>query len=167
MLINPAHAQEALNTAAEAPVDPAIFNLGLIFLLFIIFYFLMIRPQSKRMKEQKAMLDSLEKNDTVLTAGGLVGKITKVISDKEVEVEISKGIKVNALRYTIQEKLDPSALSKPTNDNATASKSAKSATKTTAKTSSTAKKTTAKKSTGSAKKAGTTNTAKKTTTKKS
>lgn len=162
MLINPAHAQEALGAAAEAPVDPAIFNLGLIFLLFIIFYFLMIRPQSKRMKEQKEMLDSLQKGDTVLTAGGLIGKISKVTNEKEVEVEVAKGMKVNALRYTIQEKLDPSSYSKPTNDNATAPAKKPAAKKSAAaKKTTTAKKTTAKKT--AAKKATTS----KTTAKKS
>lgn len=108
MLINQAHAQE-LGTAGEAAtMDPTVFNLGLILVLFILFYFLMIRPQSKRMKETRAMLDSLKKGDTVLTAAGFIGTISKIVDEREVEIELGKGLTVKAMRYSIQQKLDKS-----------------------------------------------------------
>ena len=86
--------------------DPLLFNIFLISGLFILFYFLMIRPQSKRLKEQKTMLDGLVKGDEVTTSGGIIGKISKLIDDQEVEIEISKGVNVRVLRYTIQQKRD-------------------------------------------------------------
>jgi preprotein translocase subunit YajC len=64
-----------------------------IILMFVVLYFLMIRPQMKRQKEQKAMMDALAKNDEVVTAGGLLGKVTKV-TDGYVTVEISNGTEV-------------------------------------------------------------------------
>ncbi|MAS86716.1 MAG: preprotein translocase subunit YajC [Micavibrio sp.] len=109
MLISPAYAQDAANAVAG---DPTVFNLGLILVLFVLFYFLMIRPQNKRMKEQRAMLASLQKGDKVLTSAGFVGVITKIVDEREVEIEIAKGVTVSAMRYSIQEKL-----SKSGNDN--------------------------------------------------
>ncbi len=64
-----------------------------IILMFVVLYFLMIRPQMKRQKEQKAMMDALAKNDEVVTAGGILGKITKV-ADGYVTVEISNGTEI-------------------------------------------------------------------------
>lgn len=147
MLISDAVAQEFTEIAGEAGAvgpDPALLNIGLIFLLFVLFYVLMIRPQNKRMKEQKAMLDALQKGDRVLTAGGLIGIIVKV-SDREVDIELSKGMVVTALRYTIQEKMDIAKA--PTNDNATKAKPAVAAAKAVTAKKPVAKKTTARKTT--------------------
>jgi preprotein translocase subunit YajC len=105
MFISPAYAQDAANAVAG---DPTIFNLGLILVLFVLFYFLMIRPQNKRMKEQRAMLASLQKGDKVLTSAGFVGVITRLVDEREVEIEIAKGVTVSAMRYSIQEKLNKS-----------------------------------------------------------
>lgn len=100
-----------------APVDPAApsageslaFNIGFVLLLFVMFYMLMIRPQQKRMKEQQDMIGGLAKGDRVITNGGLIGTITKVPNEdsNEFEIEISTGVKVTVLRYSIYKKYDP------------------------------------------------------------
>ena len=73
-----------------------------IILIFGIMYFLMIRPQQKKMKEHKAMVAALRRGDQVLTQGGIIGKVTKVKDDaNEVEVEIATGVKIRVLRHTI------------------------------------------------------------------
>src|SRR3546814_10688300 len=71
-------------------------------LIFVIFYFLLIRPQQRRMKQHQAMIQAVKKNDTVVTGGGLVGKVTKV-DEAEVEVEIAHGVRVKALKSTLSE----------------------------------------------------------------
>ena len=71
-------------------------------LIFGIMYFLMIRPQQKKVKEHKAMVDALRKGDQVITGGGLKGKVTKVGADNEIEVEIATGVKVKVVQGTIQ-----------------------------------------------------------------
>ena len=71
-----------------------------IILMFVVLYFLMIRPQMKRQKEQKAMMDALGKGDEVVTSGGLLGKVTKVV-DNYVTVEIAEGTEVVVLKTAI------------------------------------------------------------------
>ncbi|KPP87184.1 MAG: preprotein translocase subunit YajC [Rhodobacteraceae bacterium HLUCCA08] len=70
-------------------------------LIFAIMYFLLIRPQQKKMKEHQAMVAALRRGDQVITQGGLFGKVTKVKDDSEVEVEIADGVKVRVVRSTI------------------------------------------------------------------
>ncbi|MGL4320009.1 MAG: preprotein translocase subunit YajC [Paracoccaceae bacterium] len=70
-------------------------------LIFIIFYFFLIRPQQKKMKEHKAMIEALRRGDQVLTQGGIIGKVTKVQEDGVVEVEIADNVKVKVARHTI------------------------------------------------------------------
>ncbi|MGB7285771.1 MAG: preprotein translocase subunit YajC [Salaquimonas sp.] len=70
-------------------------------LMFVIFYFLLIRPQRKAALERTEMLKNISRNDTVVTGGGVVGKVTKVIDDNEVEVEIAKDVKVKLVRAMI------------------------------------------------------------------
>lgn len=77
---------------AAAEANPLMSMLPII-LMFVILYFLMIRPQMKRQKEQKAMIDALAKGDEVVTAGGVVGKVTKV-SDGYVTVEVAEGTEI-------------------------------------------------------------------------
>ena len=82
-----------------------------IILIFGIMYFLMIRPQQKKMKEHRGMVDALRKGDQVVTQGGIIGKVTKVKEDGEVEVEIATDVKVRMLKHTITEvmnKTEPS-----------------------------------------------------------
>ncbi|MEM1273458.1 MAG: preprotein translocase subunit YajC [Pseudomonadota bacterium] len=70
-------------------------------LIFAIMYFLLIRPQQKRVKEHQAMVDALRRGDEVVTQGGMIGKITKVKDDGEIEVEVSQGVKVRVIKATI------------------------------------------------------------------
>ncbi|MEM7723896.1 MAG: preprotein translocase subunit YajC [Pseudomonadota bacterium] len=72
-------------------------------LIFVIMYFLLIRPQQKKVKEHQAMVAALRRGDEIVTAGGLIGKITKVKDDSEVEVELSSGVKVRVVRPTISQ----------------------------------------------------------------
>lgn len=82
-------------------------------LIFVIFYFLMIRPQQQRVKEHQAAIAAVKKGDEVITGGGIRGRVTKVIED-EVEVEIAQGVKVRVVKSTISHVINPSA--KPAND---------------------------------------------------
>ena len=70
-------------------------------LIFVIMYFLILRPQRKQMKEREAMLANIRRSDTVVTGGGIVGKVTKVVGDNELEVEIAKDTKIRALRSMV------------------------------------------------------------------
>ena len=72
-----------------------------IILIFVIMYFLLIRPQQKKIKEHKNMVDNLRRRDQVLTQGGIIGKITKVKEGEEIEVELAKDVKVSVIRSTI------------------------------------------------------------------
>ena len=72
-----------------------------IILIFVIMYFLLIRPQQKKIKEHKNMVDNLRRGDQVLTQGGILGKITKVKEGEEIEVELAKDVKVSIIRATI------------------------------------------------------------------
>lgn len=74
-------------------------------LIFAIMYFLLIRPQQKKMKEHQAMVDAVRRGDQIVTAGGLIGKVAKVKEDGsgEVEVEISDGVKVRLVKATISQ----------------------------------------------------------------
>ncbi|PTW49810.1 MULTISPECIES: preprotein translocase subunit YajC [Rhodovulum] len=75
-------------------------------LIFAIMYFLLIRPQQKKAKEHKAMVDALRRGDQVITQGGLIGKVSKVKDDGEVEVEIAENVKVRVVRQTIAQVLN-------------------------------------------------------------
>jgi len=81
--------------------------------IFVIFYFLMIRPQQRRVKEHQARISAVKKGDEVVTGGGIRGKVTKV-SDDEAEVEIAQGVKVRVVKSTITHVLTGNA--KPAND---------------------------------------------------
>jgi preprotein translocase subunit YajC len=70
-------------------------------LIFVIMYFLLIRPQQKKLKEHKAMVEALRRGDQVVTQGGLIGKVAKVKDNDEIEVELAEGLKVRVVRSTI------------------------------------------------------------------
>lgn len=70
-------------------------------LIFLIMYFLLIRPQQKKVKEHQAMVEALRRGDQVVTQGGVVGKVVKVRDDGELEVEIAEGVKVRVIQNTI------------------------------------------------------------------
>ena len=67
-------------------------------LIFVIMYFLILRPQQKRAKEHSELVKNLRRGDTVVTSGGLVGKVTKVVDDEQIEVEIADGVRVRQVR---------------------------------------------------------------------
>ena len=69
-------------------------------LIFVIFYFFLIRPQQKKVKEHKAMVESLKKGDKVVTSGGITGTISRVIDNDKVEVEIADNVKVEIVKAT-------------------------------------------------------------------
>jgi len=69
-------------------------------LIFVIFYFFLIRPQQKKVKEHKKMVESLKRGDKVITTGGIVGSIERIIDDDKVEVSISEDVKVEVVRAT-------------------------------------------------------------------
>ena len=83
-------------------------------LIFVIFWFLMIRPQQKQMKLHRAKIDAVKKGDGVVTGGGLMGKVTKD-EGHIVEVEIANGVKVKALKATLSD-VNPLTPAKPAND---------------------------------------------------
>lgn len=96
MLISNAYAQTA--PAAGGGLD--IFGLLPLILMFVLLYFLMIRPQTKRAKEHRAMLAGLQKGDEVVTAGGALGKVTKV-GDNYVSVEIAPNVEIQVQKPSI------------------------------------------------------------------
>ena len=94
--VQPAYAQGAGGAGGSMAS-----SLLMMVLIFGIFYFLMIRPQQKKLKEHKAMVDALRRGDQVVTQGGIIGKVAKVKDDNEVEVEIAADTKVRVVRSTI------------------------------------------------------------------
>lgn len=114
-----------ISTATDAPSagEAFVWNMGLVLMLVAMFYLLLIRPQQKRFKEHSSMLDSLKKGDKVITGGGLIGKVDKLVSDEEVIIDLGGGQKVHALRSTIQSKNENAALMKnAANDTKSAAK---------------------------------------------
>lgn len=103
MFISEAYAQ----AGGEAGTGEFLISLLPLILIFVVFYFLLIRPQQKRMKEHREMLGALRRGDRVVTGGGIIGQIVKV-ADDEATVEIGEGMRVKVVRSTIQ-----SVLSKP------------------------------------------------------
>ncbi|MEZ5754364.1 MAG: preprotein translocase subunit YajC [Paracoccaceae bacterium] len=107
MFATPAYAQ-----AAGAGAGSAFASFIPLILIFAIMYFLLIRPQQKKMKEHKSMVEALRRGDQVVTQGGIVGKVTKVQEDGMVEVEIADGVKVKVIKGTIAQvmnKTEPAA----------------------------------------------------------
>jgi preprotein translocase subunit YajC len=81
-------------------------------LIFVVFYFLLIRPQQKKQKEHRATLDALRRGDRVVTGGGILATVSKVVSPEEVEVDLAPNVRVRVLRSTITSilaKPDPAA----------------------------------------------------------
>jgi preprotein translocase subunit YajC len=108
MFVTPAYAQ----AAGAAGAGSAFASFLPLVLIFAIMYFLLIRPQQKKMKEMKAMVDALRRGDQVLTQGGIIGKVHKVGDDGVLEVEIAEGVRVKVLKHTIAQvmnKTEPAA----------------------------------------------------------
>ena len=98
MIISSAYAQAA---APAAGGDPGFIGFLPIILMFVLLYFLMIRPQMKRAKETKAMIEALQKGDEVITAGGVVGRISK-LGEQYVTLEIAPGTEIVVQRAAVQ-----------------------------------------------------------------
>jgi preprotein translocase subunit YajC len=109
MFVSPAYAQSA---GAPGGGDFLIQLLPLI-LIFVIFYFFLIRPQQKKAKEHKTMVDNLRRGDQVITQGGLYGKVARVMDDA-LEVELAPNVKVKVVKQTIAALVSKS---EPANDN--------------------------------------------------
>jgi preprotein translocase subunit YajC len=107
MLISPAYAQGAglLDQSALIQFLPLV-------LIFVVFYFLLIRPQQKKQKDHRTMLEALRRGDRVVTGGGILGTVSKVVGPEEVEIDIAPNVRVKVLRSTITSVLakpDPAA----------------------------------------------------------
>jgi len=94
MFVTPAYAQDAGAAGGLISIIPFI-------LIFVIMYFLLIRPQQKKMKEHAAMVSALRRGDQVVTQGGIIGKVVKVKEDGEIEVEIADSVKVRVIKSTV------------------------------------------------------------------
>ena len=109
MLITPAYALAAGGAGGAG----AIVQFLPLILIFLIMYFLMIRPQQKKMKEHRAMVEALRRGDQVVTQGGIIGKVSRVKEgENEIEVEIADGVKVRVVRSTVSQvlsKTEPAA----------------------------------------------------------
>jgi preprotein translocase subunit YajC len=96
MLITPAFAQGGMLGG-----DNMLVSLLPFILIFVIMYFLILRPQQKRVKQHAEMVKNVRRGDTVVTSGGLVGKVTKVIDDDQIEVEVADEVRVRQMRSMI------------------------------------------------------------------
>ena len=101
MLITPAYAQFGFG-GASGNGNMIVQFLPLI-LIVVIMYFLILRPQQRKVKQHQEMIKALRRGDTVVTNGGLVGKVTKVVDDDHIEVEISDGVRVRHLRAMVSD----------------------------------------------------------------
>jgi preprotein translocase subunit YajC len=96
MFITPAFAQ-----ASPFGGDNMLVQLLPFLLIFVIMYFLILRPQQKRTKDHQELVKNLRRGDVVITSGGLVGKVTKVVDDDQIEVEIADGVRVRQVRSMV------------------------------------------------------------------
>jgi preprotein translocase subunit YajC len=96
MLITPAYAQ-----FGGAGGSSTILQFMPLILIIVIMYFLILRPQQRKAKQHQDMIKALRRGDTVVTNGGLVGKVTKVVDDDQIEVEISDGVRVRQMRAMV------------------------------------------------------------------
>jgi len=107
-MITPAYAQAAGGVSPET-----LYQLLPFVLIFVIMYFLILRPQQKRAKQHQEMVKNVRRGDVLVTSGGLVGKVTKVVDDDQVEIEIADGVRVRQVRSMVT---DVRAKSEPVKD---------------------------------------------------
>ncbi len=112
-MITPAYAQ---GLGGGSPTEMITTILPFV-LIFVIMYFLILRPQQKRAKQHQEMVKNVRRGDTVITSGGLVGKVTKVVDDEHVEIEIADGVRVRQVRSMVA---DVRAKGEPVKDDSTA-----------------------------------------------
>ena len=109
MLISSAFAQTAPAAAAGGDIMSSLTGMLPLVLMFVVLYFVMIRPQMKRQKEHKAMIDALAKGDEIATAGGLLGKVTK-LGDNTLSLEVAPGVEVQLQRQAVVQVLPKGTL---------------------------------------------------------
>ena len=97
MLISPAYAQ------GTGGGSDFLIQLVPILLMFVIFYLLLLRPQQQKLKAHRELVANLRRGDTVVTSGGIIGKVTKVRDDNEIEVEIADNTRVRVVKATVSE----------------------------------------------------------------
>ena len=113
MFVTPAYAQAA-GAPGTGGITDILVQLMPILLLVVIFWLLIFRPQQKRLKAQQAMLAAIKRGDTVVTTGGIIGKVTKAVDGEDLEVEIAQGVKVKLVRSMVA---DVRSKGEPVNDN--------------------------------------------------
>ena len=109
MLIAPAFAQDGGGMGGLEPLIPLV-------LIFVVFYFLLIRPQQKKAKAHREMIGGLRRGDRVVTSGGIVGQVQRVLGDTELSVEIAEGVRVRVMRSMIAELVSKPAPSRARDD---------------------------------------------------
>jgi len=114
MLISPAYAQSPFGGGSTEMIT----SLLPFILIFVIMYFLILRPQQKRVKQHQEMVKNVRRGDTVITNGGLIGKVTKVIDDDQIEIEIADDVRIRQMRQMVT---DVRAKGEPVKEEATAS----------------------------------------------
>ncbi len=97
MLITPAFAQPAVGGDANS----MLMSILPFLLIFVIMYFLILRPQQQKAKQHQEMVKNLRRGDSVVTAGGIIGKVTKVVDDEQIEIEIAEGVRARLLRAMV------------------------------------------------------------------
>jgi preprotein translocase subunit YajC len=101
MLFTPAYAQ--FGSLGAGGANSMIIQFMPLILIIVIMYFLILRPQQRKVKTHQEMVKALRRGDTVVTNGGLVGKVTKVVDDNHIEIEISDGVRVRHVRSSVSE----------------------------------------------------------------
>jgi preprotein translocase subunit YajC len=117
MFISPAFAQGSLFGGAGGDSGNLMMSLLPFALIFVIMYFLILRPQQKRVKQHAEMVKNVRRGDTVITNGGLIGKVTKVIDDDQIEIEIADDVRIRQMRQMVS---DVRAKGEPVKDEAAA-----------------------------------------------
>jgi len=115
MFITPALAQGLGGVGGDGGMLMSLLPFALI---FVIMYFLILRPQQKRVKQHQEMVKNVRRGDTVITNGGLIGKVTKVIDDDQIEIEIADDVRIRQMRQMVS---DVRAKGEPFKEEATAS----------------------------------------------
>ena len=117
MFISTAFAQGSLFGGGAGGESNMLMSLLPFALIFVIMYFLILRPQQKRVKQHAELVKNVRRGDTVITNGGLIGKVTKVIDDDQIEVEIADGVRIRHVRSMVS---DVRAKGEPVKDDAAA-----------------------------------------------
>src|SRR5689334_23817431 len=103
MFITPAFAQGSLFGGGAGGDGGMLMSLLPFVLIFVIRYFLILRPQQKRVKQHQEMVKNLRRGDNVVTSGGTLGKVTKVVDDDQIEIEIADGVRVRQMKSMVSE----------------------------------------------------------------